>query len=166
MSPATISPTARPKRQSTSSREVYNVHFIGDEQNSTYGNFRTPQEDISDTLDGLMGFLAWSENWNGQGAVKPHSTVILRAVQWITRMRIAVMGTDERWKKPHIVPDQDGDIVFEWSQGSYTLSVYVSLTSTDYLKVWGEDPSSQMEDGEIIDREENRKLWQWLMERA
>lgn len=166
MSPATISPTARPKRQSTSSREVYNVHFIDDERNSTHGNFRTPQEDISETLDKLMSFMSWSGNWNDQGAAKPRSTVILRAARWIIDMRIAIISTEERWKKPHIVPDQDGDIVFEWSHGPRTLSVYVSPTETEYLKVWGVDPSTQMKDGEIVDSERNRHLWLWLMERV
>lgn len=154
------------ERPSTSAREVYAVRIHDNERSNIYGNFRTPLDDVRGTITKLRKMLDWPEDWNGHGATKPSAPAILKASHWIVQMRADAGSTGEHWLKPYVVPDQDGDIVFEWSNGERTLSAYVSPDAVEYLKVWGADIHSQMEDDVIRMREDNRSLWLWLMEQA
>lgn len=167
-----MSPVATPQeeqhdhRRSTSAREIYAVRLHDGERGNIYGNFRTPIDDVLGTIAELRTMLDWPENWNGYGATKPSTPAILRASHWIIQMRADASSTEELWLKPHVVPDQDGDIVLEWSNGERALSAYVSSDAVEYLKVWGPDMHAEMEDGVISSREDNRSLWLWLMERV
>jgi hypothetical protein len=145
---------------------VYPVRIPKRERENIYGNFRTPADDVSDTIKELRDMMDWPEDWNGHGAAKPSTHAILKARRWLVQMRTDAISTERPWRKPHVVPDQDGDIVFEWSNGMRTLSVYVSSDAVEYLKVWGADVRSEMEDAEVKTREDNQSLWLWLMERA
>lgn len=164
---STVAPSANKQvdRRVTSAREVYNVRSYN-ERNNVYGNFRTHSEDILDTISELWGILEWPEDWNGHGAAKPSLPSIIRAKRWIVQIRADVISTGKPWWRPHVVPDQDGDIVFEWSNGVRTLSAYVSVDAVEYLKVWGSDIDSQMEEGKITSRKDNTSLWNWLTERV
>jgi hypothetical protein len=156
----------RHDRPSTSAREVYAVRIHDDERSNIYGNFLTPLDDVRNTIAKLRKMLDWPEDWNGHGAAKPSTPAILKASHWIIHMRADAGSTEAPWLRPYVVPDQDGDIVFEWSNGERTLSVYVSPDAVEYLKVWGADIHSQMEDDVMRTREDNRSLWLWLMEQA
>lgn len=169
MSIVATSASKQPDRRVTSAREVYNVRNVRssyNERNNVYSNFRTHSEDIFDTIHELWAMLDWPENWNGHGAAKPSLPSIIRAKRWIVQMRADAISTAKPWRRPHVVPDQDGDIVFEWSNGVRTLSAYVSGDAVEYLKVWGADMDSQMIEGRVTSREENPSLWNWLMEQV
>jgi hypothetical protein len=128
---------------------------------SIYNNFRIPLEGI---VRKLRSMASWPENWNGYGAAKPRISSVIGALRWISRMRADAARTGKRWTDPHVVPDENGDIAFEWWNGDRNLVVYVSSRAVEYLKVWGPDVDSQMEDGEARSSEENQALWLWLME--
>lgn len=166
MSTVTTSTNKQSDHRVTSAREVYIVRGSHNERSHVYGNFRTPSEDISDTIHELWEMLDWPEDWNGCGAAKPRLSSIMEAKRWIVQMRADAITTGKTWRRPHVVPDQDGDIVFEWSNGARTLSAYVSVDAVEYLKVWGADMDSQMIEGEVTSREDNSSLWNWLMEKV
>ncbi len=65
------------------------------------------------------------------------------------------------WQKPHIT-ENENDFIFEWWNNNKKLTIYVSPTSVEYVKMWGLDIINEMEDGEIHEKEELSELWNWL----
>lgn len=146
----------------TSRRAVYDVQhaFTHGEPDHIHRNFRTP---LAETYRRLGQMLHWPENWDGEGSAKPNLRSILEARRWIRGMRVDATLTGECWIEPHTFSDENGDVAFEWSNEGRNLIVYVSPDTSYYLQVWGADIDSQMVDGQIESREDNKKLWLWLM---
>lgn len=161
MSPLTISRTEHSIQRPTSDDVMYDIRrdYIGEEV-LFHENFRTP---LANTMQKLNEISSWQENWNGHGAAKPKMPSILRALRWVADMRVQATLTRNPWIEPHVVSDEDGDIVFEWSRDSRTLSIYVSPHAVEYLKVVGPDIYADMQDGIVATSEDNQDLWRWLM---
>jgi hypothetical protein len=107
--------------------------------------------------------LYWPEDWDNEGSAKPSGRSILEAKRWIARMRIDATQTGKGWIEPHTLPDENGDVAFEWWNNERNLIVYILPDSIYYLQVWGPDVESQMIDGEVDKADDNRKIWLWLM---
>ncbi len=163
MSTLALPPHEKSIRRPTSRRVVYDVRQVlhDGRESSLYENFRTPLED---TRKALMHIASWKQNWDGEGSAKPNIRSILGAIRWIHQMRLDATSTAKPWMEPHVVPDENGDIAFEWRNNNRNLIVYVSPESVYYLRVWGPEVDSQMADGEVADSEDNKKMWRWLME--
>jgi hypothetical protein len=54
--------------------------------------------------------------------------------------------------------------VIEWWNKNKNLAFYINQSSIDYIKVWGSDIDSEMEDGLINSVHDGSiaKLWQWI----
>jgi hypothetical protein len=53
----------------------------------------------------------------------------------------------------------EGEPVFEWWSGEKKLTIYFQEHSAEYVKVWGSNVHSEMEDGDLGDF---LPLLQWL----
>lgn len=135
--------------------------LLDTEPKHVYKNFQTP---LTYTLKRLARMFSWQEDWDGEGSAKPNALSIIRAKRWIRQMQADATGTGKGWEEPHTTPDENGDVAFEWWHNDRSLVVYVSSNMVDYLKVWGPDIESQMADGVIDVREDNKNLWLWLMD--
>lgn len=143
---------------------MYSVRlYDGVRYSNVFENFDTPATDIMNTLSKLNQISRWAENWNKHGAAKPRAAALLHARHWIEEFRADVFAANQPWRKPHVVPDMDGDIVFEWSYGGRTLAAYVSAGEVEYLLVSGPDMEKDMVEGVIETREDNQHIWDWLM---
>lgn len=58
---------------------------------------------------------------------------------------------------------EETEVIFEWFNGEKELSVYVSDESIDYIKAWGTNIHTEMEDGILDNPSSVRSLWQWLV---
>ena len=150
----------------TSRSPLYNVQndathhgLLDNEPEPVHKNFRTP---LTYTYQKLARMLSWQDDWDGEGSAKPNTHSILKAKRWIGQMQADATGTGKGWEEPHIAPDENGDVAFEWWRGDRNLVVYVSSDMIDYLQVWGPNIETQMLDGVIESREDNKKLWNWL----
>lgn len=146
------------------SREVlYDIQApsSGDTHGGPHENYRVP---LADTRRRLKKMLRWKENWDGEGSARPKQHAILKASRWIGRMRADATRTGNKWVEPHVVPDENGDIAFEWRNNGRSLIVYVSPETVYCLQVWGPDVESEMADWEIENSEDNQEIWCWLME--
>jgi hypothetical protein len=56
----------------------------------------------------------------------------------------------------------DNEVVLEWWNSKKKLTIYLSDTSTNYIKVWGADMSSEMEDGLISSDKDIVDIWKWF----
>jgi len=123
-------------------------------------NFHSSYENTLFCLDQMR---SWADNWNGYGAVAPDRDAITFAQGWIALMYHDATSASSIWEEPNVVADGNGDIVLEWWKGARKLTIYISQDSAEYVKVWGPDIVSQMEDGAILNSSVRRALWRWLM---
>ena len=102
------------------------------------------------------------DDWDGHGSVRPHSSAIDNARQFLEdayRQSEAAEG----WQIPHISSSEDGEIVFEWWHGNRKLTVYAGPQELTYLKSWGPHVVNDMDDGALPD-DGISSLWTWLFE--
>jgi len=63
---------------------------------------------------------------------------------------------------PLVSVDFDGQVVLEWVAGPRRLSVFATDDAITYVKSWGTNIHSDMEDGALASDEELRDLLRWL----
>jgi len=88
-------------------------------------------------------------------------TVAEAAFAWASAVQQHV--ADPSLSRANVAIDVEGGPVIEWWRGGRKLTLYVSSrASADYVKVWGADMNTEMEDGTITSAVAFAKLWQWL----
>jgi hypothetical protein len=108
----------------------------------------------------ITNLLTWPKEWDGY-QLAPSRDAVTQAFLWIKQLYMSA-STKGEWMDPLIVADAHGNVVFEWLNDHKRLVVYVSPTSVEYLKAWGPDIWSDMEDGEIEAPGKRDELWRWL----
>jgi hypothetical protein len=124
-------------------------------------------ESLRTTLRGILrrvnDLRTWPDGWNGYDVSAPNSEAIGHAMVWITQMYRDALAENGTWYAPQVAADEDGDVMFEWWNREKALTVYVSNDDVRYIKGWGLDAESEMEDGEPTTPEIRRTLWTWLI---
>ena len=156
-------PSEQPKQNVTPTTVSYVVHpGIGDgEQRPIHRNFSEP---YWTTSADVVALLSWPEGWNSYDAAAPNHDAVKHALLWIEDLYAETLTTDKGWIAPHVIADAHGNVVLEWWEGRKKLTIYVYPETVEYVKVWGPDIFSDMEDGEVEGTEERRALWRWLTE--
>jgi len=91
---------------------------------------------------------------------------ISSAVDIITRIQEFV---PQDLDTPHVTTDGDGAVLLEWWVGTRKLSVYITNvhrhpnTHSKYLKIWGPNMETEMEEGNIQDIATVQECWKWLL---
>jgi hypothetical protein len=106
----------------------------------------------------------WLERWNAYDVAAPNPNAVRRAMLWIEQMYEDALALGEEWHSPHVAADEDGDVMFEWWNEDKALTVYVSENDVRYIKGWGLNIETEMEDGEATTPERRRMLWTWLLD--
>ena len=124
-----------------------------------------PPAELATTLRKL-GALRWPliRGWDAFDVAFPRTESIRSATEWIKAMYDDVVNGHMSWYDPHVSVDEDGDIMFEWWNEDKALTVYVSAEGARYIKGWGLDAETDMEDGEDPTPEMRRELWAWLVD--
>ncbi len=93
------------------------------------------------------------DNWDGCGS----------RAEVLALLHTGAVERGVAWTDPHIACNERGEIVLEWWHGSRSLTVFVrSEDQVDYLKSWGSDIESEMEDGELSRLADFAALSRWL----
>lgn len=66
------------------------------------------------------------------------------------------------WYEPHLGSEGHGDVEFSWSYGGKSLSFSITDSAVYYLKVWGPQIDTEMEDGVVSDDSDLIALWHWM----
>lgn len=161
MSYLRLSPTSFPIERPTSNRISYDyadMHLVFDPQpRQTYDNFRTP---LSATYRQLTELLRQDDD--GRDAPKANVLSVLNSMKRIKRVYEDVRLLGKSWTEPLVSVDEFGDVVFEWWHGGRKITVYVTPTSSEYIKVSGPNMHLDMEDGELETKRDHQDLWRWL----
>jgi hypothetical protein len=103
-------------------------------------------------------------NWDGHGSAKPDSGAIELAITALSEFFRGAALTEYGWTNPHVGANESGGIVLEWWRDPRKLTVYVSLTDISFIRVWGEDVETEMDEGPLTanPRLEFQSVWSWL----
>jgi hypothetical protein len=120
------------------------------------------KENLDDTLNQIHNLLKLDAGWNGHDSLAPKPDVVVHAQNWISRFFLVVAELGRFWIKPNVIADADGEVVLEWWHGHKKLTVYIGDDSAEYVKVWGADIHSEMQDGDAEPIGMCRSLCLWL----
>ncbi len=110
----------------------------------------------------IYSLLTWNKGWNGYDACPPEYKAIQYADHWIELLYQEIVGSGQMWIEPNVTASAEGEVVFEWRQGEKHLTVYVGNEIVEYVKDWGADINTEMEDGYIDSPIIRHYLWKWL----
>jgi hypothetical protein len=121
------------------------------------------RKELSSTLAEIYDLLTWPEGWNGYDACAPKYGAVQYANHWIELFYLEIIDLRLDWLEPNVTASAEGEVVFEWRHGLNRLTVYVGNQSAEYVKDWGADINTEMEDGYANSPSIRRALWKWLM---
>jgi hypothetical protein len=121
------------------------------------------REEILPTLSEINDLLTWPEGWNGYDACAPKYEAIQYATHWIELFYREIKDLHLDWLEPNVTASAEGEVVFEWRHGVNRLTIYIGNQSAEYVKDWGADVNTEMEDGYASSPTIRRALWKWLM---
>lgn len=84
------------------------------------------------------------------------------AIKLINKLRSIAINEHLWWQKPLINAGNDIEVVLEWWNKKKKLTVYVSESTAEFIKVWGSDIDDDMEDGSIDSDDTLKSLWAWM----
>ena len=106
-----------------------------------------------------------SDNWDGNGSVAPSPATVAYARESFAVLQAGSLARNAVWKSPHIGANERGQVTMEWWQGEKTLTLFVrSETVVEYLKSWGHNIDTEMEDGTVTSLADFIALSRWLHE--
>ncbi len=83
--------------------------------------------------------------------------------EWVDRLRSVAIRNGLWWQKPLVNMNIDSEIVLEWWHKSRKLTIYISHDDTvDFVKVWGPDVHTQMEDGSLESKSDLVSILNWI----
>ena len=111
----------------------------------------------------LRSLRTLEANWDGFDSAAPKRQAVDEAISWISQLYGHALNTRLAWKDPNIGANEEGDVVLEWWHKTRKLTLYLTGSKAEYIKVWGMDIFSEMEDGVIASPGEFEPLWAWLV---
>ena len=119
--------------------------------------------EILPTLIEISNLLSWPVNWNSYGACAPKYAAVQYATHWIDLYYQELVDSGQDWLEPNVTASADGEVVFEWRHGIKVLTIYIGNQSAEYIRDWGADINTEMENGYANSPQIRRTLWKWLM---
>src|SRR6266540_3497746 len=114
-------------------------------------------EPLNKTITDIHNLLIWETD--SYGSLAPRYSSIVHAENWIRRLYTQIAFGN--WLNPNVTAGPEGEVVFEWWYGAKKLTVYVSSPNVEYIKVWGTDIYTDMEDGDAEPIDTCKELWSW-----
>ena len=120
------------------------------------------RDGVTPALDRLSALRERAAGWNGYDALAPDREAIAFAETWLVGLYQQVTAHGAPWLAPHVTSSAEGEVVFEWWNDPRKLTVYCTAEDANYVKAWGPDMVTQMEDGDATSPAARQQLWMWL----
>ncbi len=102
------------------------------------------------------------EGWNAYDALPPDRDAVLYAESWLRELFREVESASLPWLQPHVTSSAEGEVVLQWWNDPKRLTIYFSAHEATYIKSWGPDIVTEMEDGDAASATSRADLWSWL----
>jgi hypothetical protein len=66
------------------------------------------------------------------------------------------------WVTPRVFVEGCSEVAVKWTNGQKSLTLFFGSSEVSYLKTWGLDITTEMDDGDITNKNEFQNLWEWL----
>ena len=160
---------AEPKNIFGSIIRQYRHRFLQWDEILTRGyiaHFQTDQETIEDPrkrkIAERFAVLAQREdNWDGYDSKKPTEQILEHARTVIDAFVDTIISNGHVLLTPFISTDEAGHITVQWNKKPRELHLHITQQESRYLKVWGPNINTEMEEG-ILNSDEYIMLWEWL----
>ena len=118
-------------------------------------------------MESFAGLEKLQDNWDEHGSPAPLPTILAYAREVMALLHAGALARGVAWIEPHISSNERGQITLEWWRNERTLTLFVrSAEQVDYLKAWGSNIESEMEDGEVSRLADFAALSRWLYQEA
>jgi hypothetical protein len=122
------------------------------------------RDGLGASLDRLEALRERPAGWNGYDALAPDPGAISFAEAWLSDLYQEVTAQGAVRLAPHVTSSAEGEVVFEWWNDSRKLTVYCTSGDASFVKDWGPDMVTQMEDGDATAPTARQEFWRWLRE--
>ena len=147
-------------KESAATRDKYGRHMFGQ---SLLLARRLVEAGVS-VVQANMGRV---QNWDHHGAPAPAPEIVEYSRDVLALIHAAALARNIGWWEPHIGCNERGQVTLEWWHNSRTLTLFIrSSTRVDYLKSWGTDIDTEMEDGEVSRISDFLALSGWLYQES
>lgn len=104
-----------------------------------------------------------TDNWDRNDSPAPSKALITEAREAMALLHAGTLARGLRWEEPHVGVNEKGQITLEWWQDERSLTIFIrSEDQMDYLKAWGTDIESEMEDGTLHRLADFALVSRWL----
>ena len=87
-----------------------------------------------------------------------------QAINWVQSLQQHKNTILAYFNQTPLTLDEDGWLELEWKKGKKDLMICFEPTQNYYLKSWGSNMITEMEQGTFNDENDFLRLWNWLME--
>jgi prevent-host-death family protein len=113
--------------------------------------------------DGFDRIAHLTDNWDRAGSPPPSSEAIHYAWKIVTSLYSSSCRRGLTWVSPHVGADEYGSVSLEWWYETRKMTLFIeSAGQIRFLKSWGSNIHSEMEDGTIKTVDEFVQLSKWL----
>jgi hypothetical protein len=102
------------------------------------------------------------EGWNGYDALPPDHAAVVYAEAWLREAFREFESAGLPWFTPYVTSSAEGEVVLQWWNEPRKLTLYFSAHEATYIKSWGPDMVTEMEDGDAASATSRKELWMWL----
>lgn len=95
-------------------------------------------EDLEAAIAEMQKFLAWEDDWDGDGAPRFLKSTVQRAADFAKRNALR-MGL----VTPDFIPVGNGSIDIEWTIGTREIAVTIPIDLNEPAGVWSWDPIAE-----------------------
>lgn len=126
-----------------------------------------PEREKPLTAQAIAEGVAWletlKENWDGHDSLAPAPSLVAYAREVIALLYAGALARNLYWFPPHIGVNERGQITLEWWRKERDLAVFIRAEGQiEYLKAWGSNIETEMEDGELSRLDDFAALSRWL----
>ena len=84
---------------------------------------------------------------------------IENAKSWLRRFYTEVVDIEEEWFPPHVTSGAEGEVVLEWWKNDNKLTFFINSSEPFYLKSFGPNVITEMQDGPLHIGTDLMSLW-------
>ena len=81
---------------------------------------------------------------------------------WLKEIEKIIDDFNNTWKPPHISTGSNGETVLEWWNEDKKLTIYMEDEKIHFVRSWGTDIHTEMQDGYLTSSNVFIGLWCWL----
>lgn len=106
---------------------------------------------VTSTIQKIRNLQSWGTNWDGVEVTAVSAKAVANATALIDQLYSSATQLNIDWDAPNVTASSLGEVVLEWWNHEKKLTLYVDEEQTQYVKVWGEDIDTEMDDGLLVE---------------